>query len=294
MRLKVRGGFTLVELLVVIGIIALLISILLPALNSARRQAAEVKCASNIRQLGLALLNYATEHKGRLPPNLNRLDPSAPPGANNFNYWYDVERIGKYLPKAIVESTGSIGGPIMYCPSSADNVARSYAMNVWASSVTDPQVLDASPQRRTYGSTLWNVANSSTFRGTMFSLTTKGSAQLILLGERWPNPSNGGAPRYANATIGYQGATAGERFLGIPGGIGFQGFPTVRVDTELDYSLHRRKIGKGVEAKGRTTLAFLDGHVETLAHDDLADPVTKTSRLRALWSPYEQQEPTAR
>ena len=74
-----QSAFTLVELLVVIGIIALLVSILLPALNKARESAMEVQCASNLRQFGQALHLYANAYNGWTPFGpalLNELEAS--------------------------------------------------------------------------------------------------------------------------------------------------------------------------------------------------------------------------
>jgi prepilin-type N-terminal cleavage/methylation domain-containing protein len=297
-----KRAFTLVELLVVIGIIALLIAILLPALNAAREQAKTVQCASNMRQLAISLVNYATEYKGKFPPNINTVEPTPPAGQPTAHYWYDVDRLGRFLPKGVQPSATSsnptIGGTILKCPNDIDDVQRSYAMNIWASSTSDYYNLNYGAGAMTYGNHAYVAPNPP--RGAFFGPKSKGGPQLILLVEAHARNFAGGAGWYANSTVGIvpgnpDDAFPGRRFLGLGGGysVGQFGatYPANQANSQIAWFKHRDKKDKGKPASmsvGRVNFAFSDAHVEALSTADCADETTKLSKLRALWSPIDK------
>jgi prepilin-type N-terminal cleavage/methylation domain-containing protein/prepilin-type processing-associated H-X9-DG protein len=160
--MKRRQAFTLVELLVVIGIIALLIGILLPALSSARYQASLIKCESQLRQIAIASVAYATDNKGFLPPMRNDWGPTFSP-SNNIYTWdpnfsgtaindnqgaltgrlLQTHYLGASIP--VPKAGGSTPtdfsqAKILFCPSSDESRPVYYQYNwhlAWRKSATD-------------------------------------------------------------------------------------------------------------------------------------------------------------
>jgi prepilin-type N-terminal cleavage/methylation domain-containing protein/prepilin-type processing-associated H-X9-DG protein len=153
MRRKIKG-FTLVELLVVIGIIALLISLLLPALTRAKEQANTVKCASNLRQIAQAITAYANDNRGKLIPDLVQAGGSIYP--NGF-FWANALVAQKYL----VATTGDVNptATIGVIPKTSNNVF------VCPDGITDSFGATSSAKSDTNGGEEeWSIPNNNSCR----------------------------------------------------------------------------------------------------------------------------------
>ncbi len=136
-------GFTLVELLVVIGIIAVLISILLPALNKARSQAKTVKCASNLKQICQSLMMYEMDAKGGMPWARVDTGTTGPNGLSSSQFypkgWYWANELVSqgYIQAAHGIITGGSApalDTIFRCPEGSDDLTPSSTDPAWSTS----------------------------------------------------------------------------------------------------------------------------------------------------------------
>jgi prepilin-type N-terminal cleavage/methylation domain-containing protein/prepilin-type processing-associated H-X9-DG protein len=129
-----RAAFTLVELLVVIGIVALLIAILVPTLAAAQSSARRIQCQSNLRQLGAAMVIYAQENDGWLVPCYD--EPTQPGGVASLGIFFEpglrwpakLFRISGPTPKT--DDPAAYTTRLLVCPADLDPMmARTYALN---------------------------------------------------------------------------------------------------------------------------------------------------------------------
>ncbi len=138
-----RRAFTLIELLVVIAIIAVLVSLLLPAVQQAREAARRTQCKNNLKQIGLALLNYEASHQ-TFPPNLV-------PGGN-FNYsggnWGVLAFLSPYLDQTAIYELMNLNAPT-YAPTSPYNIAD--PNNAIAAAIIVPSLLCPSDKAQSLG-----------------------------------------------------------------------------------------------------------------------------------------------
>ncbi|MCC6580114.1 MAG: type II secretion system protein [Phycisphaeraceae bacterium] len=171
---RVRA-FTLIELLVVISIIAMLIAILLPALQKAKMASQSVQCLSNQRQMGLFFQTYAGDYKGVLPPSEWRLPSATGWDAWKYNGWNGIMISKGYIPAfpsgSWYVNTLTDYGHFLFCPTASphneDSYHADYSMSLclgatsfngttpytWAGIVSDWVRLENYPSKPYFGDT---------------------------------------------------------------------------------------------------------------------------------------------
>ena len=251
---RIGAGFTLVELLVVIGIIALLIALLFPALGRAREAARAVACANNIRQIGIANIAYANRHGGTLP---------VPVLGTNLHFGRPESAIwatGDYGILDFSQGTliADLGGPsvaeqLFQCPSDSD---RTY-LSVGLSFVGDQLVTREFKWLPRNFSYLWNGEISDTHvrhdQFKTFRITSlRPPAEKVLLFE------NASCVGLATSPVWYDEVSYGER-------------------AHLVIGLRHNK---------RSNVFFADGHVELFDSLSLKDETVTRVFDNPVWIRY--------
>ncbi len=108
-RISKKNNFTLIELLVVIAIIAILASMLLPALSRARNVAKKTKCLANMKQIGTAQCSYSNDFNGRIPLTME--------GSESSGRVWDYFMLPYFAGTQISNAVESLANPIYHCPS---------------------------------------------------------------------------------------------------------------------------------------------------------------------------------
>lgn len=240
-RLYRQTGFTLVELLVVIGIIAVLIGILLPALSKAREQGNRAKCMANLKQMATAAMNYAANNRGAFPYHVAWNDPATswndvavanPLNGITNNQSYHPNWLACIYPYMAKQARS------MQCPSSPE-----YA------EIADKTQGDEQATRTYHAN---GVVTQTAGKGI------KHHAQVILFKDEGSKNATTGA------TVRPHWAAAGKPTDGVEGWSGWMYFASI-TDSNAGVSgmLTDKYHGNG------QCMVFMDGHAEWRAQKDI-------------------------
>ena len=130
---RFSSAFTLIEMLVVIAIIALLASLLVPAITGAKRNALRTACVSNLRQIGTALLSYASDNDGNLPRLDNPVPPTYTPPVGTLPSQYLGSPLAPYLGFATNGISAVTLIPVMACPAFKAAMISAHPKDWWQS-----------------------------------------------------------------------------------------------------------------------------------------------------------------
>jgi len=291
-----RRAFTLVELLVVIGIIALLISILLPALNKARAQSQKTVCLSNLRQLSVALSAYASDHGGSIIPSFNM---PAQTGPTNYvagsglimDGWAAILDRDGY-----VKSQSQSVSTAFYCPDTFDidgmaqgqtgtDPGKSRGWIEWPMEFAGPTYGDSDPQI----STTWPTQGFTKIIRCSYWLNSYNpiggalaNTTTIAVNDLYYTTCVGYGPDAANRYTTFHKTNAirnSSLLVTIADGV-YMGRQSVDQINMTNTRIGYRHLGPG----GNNTLAnaaFADGHAESLATTQFPCSYSLTSKYAA-------------
>lgn len=189
-----KSAFTLLQLLVVIALIAILAVLLLSGIGSIRDRANDVRCVSNLRQLGLASLTFMTENNGRLFPSMFWYNPSTHPTDRGMR---------DYVGMVAVPPAGSRKATVFTCPalqdkfasSGADPMQRTYGVNFYAHAVNVAYRNDPNPA----------VRNALQFPGILLNIAYP--SKMWMITESYPLAGAGNFSTYIRPGAGDIGRT---------------------------------------------------------------------------------------